>query len=146
MRNVFNFILINILFLTGCDFEVKYRDVSQQKKYIELIGQRYEIKNNLIAYGIRKNSKKPIDYITLMPAPGIGGTQVGYEKIIESKSIIKVEQVFVTNRIFDSPITLKVELENEILIPSIPIYIDLMRGNEGSSDLSLNPIHYQKIN
>ena len=95
---------------TGC-MEEKLVDVSSQDKYRHLIGSKFEVIGRVDAYGIRDHSGAPADYVTLMPPPGIGGSQIAFVRSVPSGSKVTVTKVLKTNHVFDPDKTLLVHLE-----------------------------------
>ncbi|MDQ2988102.1 MAG: hypothetical protein M3R60_03245 [Pseudomonadota bacterium] len=62
--------------LAGCD--ERFADVSNDPRFRQNVGARYEVIGAVDAYGIRHHSKAPVDYVTLIPPPGIAGSEVGF--------------------------------------------------------------------
>ena len=62
------------MMLSACG-ETKYADVSTQPGYRELVGATYAIVGPVNAYGIRKHSNAAIEYVTVIPPPGIEGSE-----------------------------------------------------------------------
>lgn len=124
--------------------EATYVDVSLKSGYREMVGLTYTVISPVSAYGIRKHSGTTVDYVAIMPPPGIKGSQVGFQIPIAIGHKLKVIGIYETNRIFDPSVSLRVEL-NEIGIPeNLPIQVDLMRGNQGTTKFSLNPEVFQR--
>ena len=72
MKKFYEFIVVFFVFgLIGC-YSEKFIDISNEEGYSKLIGKTYEITGPIIGHGIRKHSNAPVDYVTLMPPPGIG--------------------------------------------------------------------------
>lgn len=140
---IFSLVVLLALF-AGCD-DTKFIDVSSQKKYSELVGTKYMIIDAVDVYGIRKHSKAPIGYFTLIPPPGIKGAEVGLRAPVPIGSTLTVLRIYETNRIFDGSITFEVMLTGVDLPPNVPIRVDLMRGNKGAADLGLNPKIFRRI-
>ena len=91
--------------------EEKLVDVSSQDKYRHLIGSKFEVIGRVDAYGIRDHSGAPADYVTLMPPPGIGGSQIAFVRSVPSGSKVTVTKILKTNHVFDPDKTLLVHLE-----------------------------------
>ena len=109
-----------------------------------MIRQEFRIVGPLLAYGIRQHSQAPIEYVTLMPPPGIAGSTVVPLGVVPASSVIAVRAVHKTNRVFDDPLTYLVSLQGSAIGIGLPIRIDRFRGNEGpAGDTSLNPGIYQ---
>jgi hypothetical protein len=135
--------VIFTLMLSACG-EIKYVDVSTKPGYRDLSGATYTVVGAVSAYGIRKHSKAEIEYITLIPPPGIGGSQIGFQIPITVGSTLTVMNVYETNRIFDPSVSLGVKLSGTVIPENLPIRIDLMRGNQGADKLSLNTAVYKR--
>lgn len=131
------------MMLSACG-ETKYADVSTLPSYRELIGATYTVIGPVNAYGIQKHSNAALDYVTLIPPPGIEGSEIGFQVPIAAGSILTVISVYQTNRFFDSSITFGVKLTGSDRLGNLPIRIDLMRGNQGAEKHSLSPKIYRK--
>jgi hypothetical protein len=129
--------------LSGCG-ETKYVDVSAQPGYRDIVGATYTVKGPMTAYGIRKHSKAAVEYVSVVPAPGIDGPEVGFRLPIAIGSTVTVNSVYESNRIFDPSISLGVKLNGAAMPKGLPIRIDLMRGIQGTDKLSLNPALFQR--
>ena len=127
----------------GCD--ERSIDVSKDIRFTQLVGARYEVIGVLNAYGLRQHSKAPVEYITLIPPPGIGGRQIGFSVAIEPGSTITVLKVLKTNRWPDPDLTLEVQLTGTRMPVETTIRIDLFRGNEGQGNMLLNPRIYRRV-
>lgn len=131
--------------LSGCTDEETREDVSSQPMYSELIGNRYEILKPLHAYGIRRHSDAPVQYIVLMPPPGVEGSEIGFDVAVKPGATFEILKVTKTNRWPDANITLVVRLDGAPLPVDKPIHVDLFRGNEGQGTVLLNPAIYRKF-
>ena len=132
--------------LAGCSCEVTYADVSHHKEYRNVVGTRYEVVGEVDAYGIGRHPRAPADYITLIARPGIAGPEVVFEAPVPKGATITVTKVFQTNRIvFESGLTLEVELHGAGLPLRGWTLIDLNRGSEGPGPAGLNPAVYRKL-
>jgi hypothetical protein len=136
--------ILMLVLLLGCDSEEKLYDVSHEPASQAVIGGRYEVVGALDAYGVRQNSQAPVDYVTLIPPPGVEGPEVGFRIPISPGSTVTVRKVVRTTR-FSHRMTLMVELDGTPLPAVVPVRIDMSRGNEGPSDLHLNPSIYRKL-
>lgn len=130
--------------LAACTDET-FKDVSRDQKYRNVIGAEYEIVGPLIAYGIRDHPEAPVELVTLIPPPGIEGPEVGFRVPIEIGSRVTVRRVLKTNRVFDAPMTLVVELKGTQLPADSMVRIDLFRGNEGKGNVDLNSMIYRPV-
>jgi len=130
--------------LPGCS-EQKLKDVSNDPKVKPFIGSQYEIVGLVYAYGMREHSKAPVDLITLIPPPGIEGSQVGFRTPVRVGSTITVLKVLRTNRLFDPEMDFVVSLEGTELPAEAITRVELFRGNEGTGFLQLNPAIYRKL-
>ncbi|MNM86851.1 hypothetical protein D3C81_990160 [compost metagenome] len=145
MKKFYKFIVVFFVFgLIGC-YSEKFIDISNEEGYSKLIGKTYEITGPIIGHGIRKHSNAPVDYVTLMPPPGIGGHQIAFANLVPIGSKIKIVKVLKSNRLIDSDITLIIEVYEGDFTSNVPIRIDLTRGNEGSKSTLLNEKFYRKI-
>lgn len=131
--------------IAACGYKRTYEDVSSKPQYKPIVGSAYKVVGTLYAHGIRKHSKAPVDSVVLVPPPGFMGSEVGFRITVKEGTVFKVRKVLLTNRVFDPPLTLDVEYLGDDLPPDLPALIDLMLGNEGEAELSLNPKIYQKV-
>lgn len=132
------FLLAFAAMLLACGETTMY-DVSNKPDYREMVGATYTVIGSLAAYGIRKHSRADVEYVTLIPEPGITGSEVGFRTPIAIGTTVTVIRVYKTNRLIDSSISLEVRLSGDSINGSLPVRVDLMRGNQGVSNLSLNP-------
>jgi hypothetical protein len=135
--------LVLILTILGCDAKVEYRDVSE--RHPEILKRRYEVSGVLLAYGIRKHSQAPIDYITLMPPPGIEGKQIVDLGRLPMGTAFKVKNVLLSNRFPDSNESIIIEFDSYNFNVTVPIRIELFRGNEGRGTFELNAKIYKRL-
>ena len=131
------------MILSACG-ETKYADVSTRPGYRELVGVTYTVVSPVDAYGIRRHSKAVTEYVTVIPPPGIKGSEVGFRIPIAVGSTLTVMSVYETTRLFDSSISFGVRLTGGVIPANLPIRIDLMRGNQGAEKHSLSPKIYRK--
>lgn len=144
MRRILQLLmLIAVGALTGCD--ERFADVSNDPRFRPSVGARYEVVGAVDAYGIRHHSKAPVDYVTLIPPPGIAGSEVGFRIRIEPGSTITVLKVLKSNRWPDPDMTLEVQLTGMRMPVETVVTIDLCRGNEGDGVVQLNPRIYRRI-
>jgi hypothetical protein len=129
--------------LVACN-ETTFIDVSDKLGYRELVGTTYTVVGPLVAYGIRKHTEATAEYVTLIPAPGIAGSEVGFSTPIGIGTQMRVIRVYETNRLIDSSTSLEVRLSGNFVFGNLPVRLDLMRGNQGSSKLTLNPAVFRK--
>lgn len=119
--------------------------LSNDPRFRPSVGARYEVVGAVDAYGIRHHSKAPVDYVTLIPPPGIAGSEVGFRIRIEPGSTITVLKVLKSNRWPDPDMTLEVQLTGMRMPVETVVTIDLFRGNEGDGVVQLNPRIYRRI-
>lgn len=138
-------ILLSLLGLFGCSDESRI-DVSQQAEFRHIVGMQYEVVGSVDAYGIRPHSQAAVEYVTLIPPPGIEGPEVGFRIPLQVGSKLIVQKVIKTNRMFDPNMSYEVRLEGTQLPTSALVRLDLFRGNEGESPMKLNPKLYRGLN
>jgi hypothetical protein len=143
MRRILLLMMIALDALAGCD--QRFADVSNDPRFRQSVGARYTVVGAVDAYGIRRHSKAPVDYVTLIPPPGIAGSEVGFRIRIEPGSTITVRKVLKSNRWPDPDMTLQVKLAGTRMPVETVITIDLFRGNEGPGIVQLNPRIYRRI-
>ncbi|MBQ5949339.1 hypothetical protein [Massilia sp. ST3] len=130
--------------LSGCSDWETLEDVSKQRAYKHLVGSKYEIIGTVDAYGIRKHPDQAVEYMILLPRPGIAGWEVAYDVPLRAGTIVTIVEVYDSNRWPDNDITFGVRLEGTRLPESVPVRINLFGGNEGDGSLDLNPMLYRK--
>jgi hypothetical protein len=123
--------------LVGCD--VQYTDVSKDPRFRQLVGGRQEVVGALDAYGIRQHPKADVEYTTLIPPPGIAGSEVGFRVTIEPGSTITVLKTLKTNRWPDPDLTLEIGLAGTRMPVETIIRIDLFRGMKGREARNRTP-------
>ena len=130
--------------LLGCR-ERLTTDLSAKPAYREVVGSRYEIVADLVAYGVKRDLQKGAEYVTLIPPPGISGPELAFTIPIVRGSEVTVLKVMQSNRWADADITLLVRLAGTRLPIEHEIRVDLYRGNEGAAGVLLNPKIYRKL-
>ena len=92
--------LLSFLGLFGCSDESRV-DVSQQPEFRDIVGTKYEVIGSVDAYGLRRHSQAAVEYVTLIPPPGIEGPEVGFRIPLQVGSKLTVQKVIKTGRVFD---------------------------------------------
>lgn len=136
--------MISLGLLLACA-EEKFKDVSDDPDIRPIVGSQYEIVGPVYAYGIRNHSKAPIDLITLIPPPGIEGSEVGFKVPVQLGSRVTILKVLRTNRILDPNMDYVVKLNGTKMPAEATVRIELFRGNQGGGYLELNPAIYRRI-
>jgi hypothetical protein len=124
--------------------ETTYKDVSALPQYKTMIGRSYEVVGILHAYGIRKHSKATADYVVLQPPPGFAGSEVAFKLTVDKGSVLQIRRVFLTNRLFDPPLSIEVEFLNGNPFGA-RVLIDLLQGNQLANTNRLNPSIYREL-
>jgi len=146
MRGTFIVVTYIVMCFLGACSEEKLKDVSSDPKYKNVIGTEYEIVGPLLAYGIRNHSRAPVELVSLIPPPGIEGSEVGFRVPVAIGSKVIIRRVLKTNRVFDPPMTLVVQLKGtQLPVDTTMIRIDLFRGNEGKGNVDLNASIYRPV-
>ena len=120
-------------------------DVSADPAYSKLIGRKYEVIGKVDGYGIKMDPVGTVEYITLIPPPGIGGWEVDFKLPVTVGAQITILQILDTNRWPDNDISFVVRLERAAMPMDRPVRIDLFRGNEGRTATELNPAIYRRL-
>lgn len=144
MTKVAGPLLLSILGLFGCSDETRV-DVSQQPEFGRYVGMQYEVVGLVDAYGIRPHSQAAVEYVTLIPSPGIEGPEVGFRIPLQAGSKLTVQKVIKTNRMFDPNMSFEMLLEGTQLPTAASVRVDLFRGNEGQGGTQLNPKLYRSL-
>lgn len=137
-------VLISLFSLFGCSNESRI-DVSQRDEFKRFVGMQFEVIGPVDAYGIRPHSRAAVEYVTLIPLPGIEGPEVGFRTRLHAGSTVTVQRVIKTNGMFDPSMSYEVLLEGTHLPSPAPVRLDLFRGNEGESGMQLNPKLYRSV-
>ena len=137
-------LLISIMGLFGCSDESRI-DVSQQDEFRRFVGMQFEVIGPVDAYGIRPHSQAAVEYVTLIPMPGIEGPEVGFRVRMQVGSKMTVQKVIKSNRVFDPNMSYEVQLEGTQLPTPAPVRLELFRGNEGEGRMQLNPKLYRSL-
>ncbi len=130
----------------GCG-KVTYVDVSNEPEYQAMVGKTFKVVGPLLAYGIREHSAAPIEYVTLMPPPGIEGRTIVSLGSVPRDSTISIKAAQRATFIIYDPLRYRVSATIADMPATVPIYVDRFRGNEGSDGkTSLNaqiylPVH-----
>lgn len=135
-----------LVFLISACGETEYVDVTTQSDYRNMAGATYTVVGPVNDYGIRKHSKASAESISVIPPPGIEGPEVAFRVPIPIGTSLTILNVYETNRLVDPSISLRVRLDGTVFPgdQNLPIHLDLMRGNQGTSKLSLNPEIFKK--
>jgi len=117
--------------------------------YRDLIGTEYRVAvNDLHAYGVCLEwpcSDKTATYATLIPGVGIGGSEIAFRKHIPEGTTLRIESAWRQwNPIAPDTVYYVVSLQAPGVLPSVPIQLDLSRGNEGEG-VGLNPHVYTRL-
>jgi len=94
---------ISILLLSGCGPK-KYIDVSGEKQYETLLGVEFKTKKELLALGVTfdANYASVVDYVFIMPKPGISGPQVVFNEKVPKGMRLKIIGVLESGRLFNN--------------------------------------------
>lgn len=144
MRRLALTLLVSILSLIGCSDETRV-NVSEQERFKRFIGMQFEVIGPVDAYGIRPHSKAEVEYVTLIPLPGIDGPEVAFRTRLHVGSKLTVTRVIWTNRPFDRSMSYEVLLEGTQLPQAVPVRLDLFRGNDGDDAMQPNPKLYRRL-
>ena len=89
------FLIFITLLLCGC--LAKFKDISSQQEYAQIIGVEYETTKDLLIFGytLKLEKNKKLDGYAIYKAPGIGGPEILSKEILPAGTvftIIKVQQ------------------------------------------------------
>jgi hypothetical protein len=142
MRIVMRCLLL-VVALASCTY--REDDVSDHPQARELIGAKYQVVQDIRAYGVRPHSGAEAEYIIITAPPGFSGPEVAFEDTVHAGAELTVLKVLKTNRLLADPYTVIVRLDHTNLHTALPIQLELFNTNVGASALSLNPAFYQRI-
>ncbi len=90
-------LILSILIITTSCVQVPLRDASKDLFYKEIIGTKYELKEDFLALGIESfEEKNQIDYFSIMPYPGIKGRYILSKKVLPKGSKFTVIGVLIS--------------------------------------------------
>lgn len=91
------------LFLPSC-FDVKMVDSSSDPIYSAVIGQQFQLKEELLALGISSTNSPPADYVVLVPGVGFSGPEVVSRKKLKQGTVIQVIKVLTARSFMSSKV------------------------------------------
>lgn len=134
------FVLILAMLLLGCD-QMEFDDISHEYNHENILLQNYISHMDLKIYGISSDTKKNIDYFTVVPPPGIGGTEVISEGELKQGSRIKILKIERCNNCFPFGASKRFVIE----IISNPLYKGfLVEIDQDRINLLNNNIYFSK--
>ena len=90
----------------------KYTDVSHEKQYISVLGNKFVTKEELLAIGVTfdTNYLQKVDYVFFVTKPGISGPEVVFRNNLSKGAKFKIVGVLKSNSLFRDRIFYKIEL------------------------------------
>ena len=143
MRSVAAVILGSVLAFAACQVGPG-EDVTTRKPYSDFIGARYIVVGDLYAYGVSESRDKALNYVILVPPPGVGGPEFPFRRTVRKGQVIKILSAWHQFVLWEKGIYYLVAVENSELPPGIPVRLELMRGNEGVG-ADLNTAIYRRL-
>lgn len=142
------YLIFAFIILSGCGLSAKYEDVSEEPKYAQFIGTKYQTLETLLVHGVNlgKSKEKKIDVYTVTRKPGSGGRYVITRIDLEIGNRIEILGVLrCTNCAKDRVLFLIDILSSKDLEPEIPIRLVGLSFIDTSRHLTLSPDVFQKI-
>lgn len=131
---------------TGCSGPAELEDVTGQSPHRALVGSQFVVEGSVILHGVIDLSQgdQSIDWYSVFPAPGIGGTEVVSSTTLAKGTTFTVQRVVQRKSLFGGPVLLQISFDDAPpLQPTAPVYIGLYGGNEGKES-ALNPAQYRR--
>jgi hypothetical protein len=118
-----------LVFLVGCS-PVKYSDVSSDQKFKNLIGVEITTRKELLAFGVTfdANYKKNVDYVFILPIPGISGPEVVFKEVVAKGSTLKVEGVLEQNNLFGNRYLYKINILNTDFLSEYTVVLKMSKS------------------
>jgi hypothetical protein len=106
-------IIFILLLLAGC-YPVKYLDVSKEEVFQDFVGMEMETKEELLALGVTfdANYKQNVDYVYIMPKPGISGPEVVFKYTVPAGTKFRISGVLEQNNFFGNRYLYKLNIIN----------------------------------
>lgn len=138
-------LLIATLFLVGC-WEIKYRDTTDSRQGMEVVGEEYEVVGKVTLYGYRDDPISPARSAFLRAGAGVAGPEIAFSKSVPIGTKILITGLQKTNDIpaLTCRRALNVSLEGVEIPGDLPIHVNLVVKNKGRDCLTLNEEFYRK--
>ena len=141
--------LIFVFFiLSGCGLSAKYEDVSEEPKYAQFIGTKYQTLETLLVHGVNlgESKEKKIDVYTVTRKPGSGGRYVITRIDLAIGNRLEILGVLRCTNCAKNRVLFLIDiLSSKDLEPEIPIRLVDFGFIDTSSRLTLSPDVFEKI-
>src|SRR5690606_26485617 len=119
-------LLLTVLILSGC-YPVKYIDVSKEEEFQGLIGIELKTKKDLLALGVTfdANYRGGVDYVFVLPEPGISGPEVVFKQIIPKGTDFRITGVFEQNIFWGNRYLYKLNILNTDFLSQHTIVLEV---------------------
>ena len=124
LKNIFVSMVL-IVSIVGCWF-VDYEDVSHEKEYSALVGERFTTLTDLQINGVTmdRNYKKQIDLYTIYVLPGFSGPEVVSSEILKSGTDFEILKVLrCTNCLFENRVEIVIKITSNNKYNNAPVEI-----------------------
>jgi hypothetical protein len=134
---VFSF--VSVFLLQGCVSQ-KYKDVSDEEQYKALLGMEFKSKIELLGIGITfdANYNQEVDYIFIMPKPGVTGPEVVFKKRLAKGVNFKLVGVLESDGLFNNRIFYVIKfIDNKFFSKYtviVKVFDDISNQNKGLSE------------
>ena len=142
------YLIFVFITLSGCGLSAKYEDVSEEPKYAQFIGTKYQTLETLLVHGVNlgERKEKKIDVYTVTRKPGSGGRYVITRIDLAIGNRVEILGVLrCTNCVNNRVLFLIDILSSKDLEPEIPIRLVDFSFIDTSSRLTLSPDVFKKI-
>ncbi len=131
--------------IAGCSLTPK--DISGISPYSSAVGAVYRVIGEIDAYGIAQvGSSSALEMVVVIPRiNSIGGPEILFEHPVERGKELRVTSVQRQTVWGESGVFFLVEMKDSRWPETIPVRIELMRGNESQDPAGLNPQLYERV-
>lgn len=131
--------------IAGCSLTPQ--DISGTLPYSSAVGAVYRVIGEVDAYGIAQvGSSSALEMVVVIPRTNsIGGPEILFEYPVERGKELRVTSVRRQTVWGESGVFFLVEMKDARWPETVPVRIELMRGNESHDPAGLNPQLYERV-
>lgn len=135
-------IVICVAFVTY--WEESTDDHSADPVYSTVIGQKFQLKKEMLVLGISSDNHPPADYFRLVQEPGFTGLEVVSRARMDSGTVLQVKKVLTGNQIYTTRVQYVVEAMNANYLSNKELRVTVA-GEMHDSTYGLNNDYYQTL-
>lgn len=147
LRSLAEIVLIAVCYfsIVSCG-QASLEDCSLEPQFSIAIGKSFSTKEDLLAFGITAdaNYKKRVDYIILIPEPGVSGPEVVTKEVLKKGTVVRVVRVLKTTGFALRKIIFIVEDVSTKKYEGIQIRVN-QTGKIDDSNFGLDQAIFQKM-